>query len=89
MRLSRPNALDWVMGNLTPDRPSDEGLLQSSAPDRIIPAVVRDGEHDNQYSIDQIKHPVRKFAQQSPPGSTFDIDHDLRSGLCLDPGESD
>jgi len=50
---------------------------------------MHDREYDELLAINQVKHPVRKLAQQSPPGAGFGIDDNLLSRLGFDAGKRD
>lgn len=51
--------------------------------------MMQDCKNDNRLPLDQIKHPVRVFAEQGTSRSRFDVDDHLSRGLRVDTGKGD
>ena len=51
--------------------------------------MMHDCKYDDLPTIDQVKHPVRKLAQQCTPGTRTGVNDDLRSWMRLDASERD
>lgn len=61
--------------------------LQPLPPRRVITAVAHDRKHDNPPAFGQIKHPVRKLADQRPPRPCCAIHNRMRRRLRFNPSQ--
>lgn len=51
--------------------------------------MTHDGEHHDPLTVDQVKHAVRKLAEQRPTSAGFRIYDDVGRRLCFDPTQGD